>query len=607
MAGILKEKSAIKDYWLEPSSRKVEPRSVSVTDLKGKVIDKVPYSPAAGLEVRASPGRRHGVLIDFGKEVGGYGHLTFGTGRCHRIGVQAVESVSHILPPVLADPLSIPDPSIGHCHFRPKGQKPVDLPHYGGFRYLWLYPEAPGRVTLRDVWLDYTPYLTADIEACGYFLSSDDLLNRAWFAGLHTLEMCTVNPALGGPDGRHRIGEGEWVLIDGAKRDRLIWTGDLAPLAVTAFVSNFNTGAVRDSLRSLAGLQHSNGYIPACSPGPITGRIANGFFGDYVAWWVIVLYQYYLHTGDREFLDEMFPVVKRALHYLRSQCRGGLFRQTPFNMMEWCFTVFRLGKPAYTNMIYFWALNCASFLANELGEEEISAGYVSRAFRLSEVIERELWDSERGAFVDTTADRGRVPQDANSLAIVSGLVGEPDKARRVLEYLREHCWEQWGSTNVDIPYYRFSFGLSPHNKRVVPFMNNYEALAWFMSGDNKAAMELIRRCWGNMVEREPGTTFWEWAGKGGGVDNHFSSLCHGWSAGVVPLLSKFVLGIRPTGTAYRRYKFDPRPVGLEWVEGRVPVPGGFIEARIEKRKGVVDVKVKAPRGVKVEGAGGSQA
>ena len=596
VAGVLKEESAVRDYWLEPASRRVEPVSLSMTDLDGKVIEQVRYTPVAGLQLQATRDRRTCVLIDFGKEVGGYPRLVFGTGDCRLAGVQAVESIAHIKNPVFAGSASLADSAMHTANFRPREGRTVELPHFGGFRYLWVYPWQPGRVTLRDVYLDYTPFLSDDPDECGYFLCSDDTLNRCWFAGFHTIEMCTVDPTLGSHRSDKVIGEGDWVLVDGAKRDRLIWTGDLAPMAAAVFVGDFNTGAVRDSLASLAAHQHGNGYIPACSVTPGLGRTASGFFGDYVAWWVVILYQYYLHTGDRQTIEEMMPVAKKALAYLHSQTRRGLFRQTPLNMMEWCFTVMRFGRPTYTNVMYYWALNCAAFLAHELEDDEFSIGCVSRAYRLGEVIERELWDSARCAFIDTTWDRRRVPQDGNSLAIVSGLVNEPFVANGILEYMQESMWEDWGSTNVDIPYYRVTPGWPAHNKRVMPFMNNYEALARFTSGDAEGAMELIRRCWGNMVDREPGSSFWEWVGRDGRVDGHFCSLCHGWSAGVVPLLSKFVLGIRPASAGYRHFRFDPRPSGLDWVEGRVRVPGGFIEARVERKGEGLKTSVSAPRG-----------
>jgi hypothetical protein len=604
MSGVLKEQSSIKRYWLEPDSASVSPVSLSVTHLSGEVIETVRYSPRAGLEVIANLHRRHGVMVDFGREVGGFPRIVFGTGRCGKVGVQAFESTRHLVNPLGAEAVSLLEPPVYHDHLKGRGETELRLPHCGGFRYLWLYPEHPGRVTVREVSVDYTPHRPGGPDDCGYFLCSDERLNRIWFAGLHTMEMCTVSPARGGIDGRHPIGRGDWVLVDGAKRDRLIWTGDLGPMGAGTYVGTGNGAAVRDSLSSLAYFQMKNGYIPACSPGPLPGRVASGFFGDYTAWWVVCLYQYYLHTGDGETAREYFPQVKRALSYMRSQCKGGLFRQNPRNMFEWCFTVVRRGRPSYTNIMYYWALNSASHLAHEIGEESVSAGYVSRAFRLGEGIERALFDEERGVYVDTSSDRERVPQDANSLAIVSGLIYDPGTAAVALDYLKDTMWEEWGSANVDIPYYRFTPGIGPHNRRVVPFMNNYEALARFAAGDDDGALELIRRCWGGMVDQEPNTTFWEWKGPDGGVDGRFASLCHGWSAGATPLLSKYVLGIRPSEPGYRGFKVDPRLGDLEWAEGRVPVPGGFIEARVEKGAGKLNITVDMPAGHIIEGTQG---
>ena len=596
MAGILKETGAVKDYWLEPDSRSLAPKTLALTDSRGRPLEEIPYEPGASPEVSTSDGAPEGLLIDFGKEVGGHLHLKFASCGCGRVGAQPLESIRQVTSPMLVSPLSKFDFSTKYARLNPGPGEEVHLPHFGGFRYLWLYPERPGGFKVDEVRLDYTPHLPVDVDKCGYFLSSDDLLNRAWFAGLHTIEMCTVDPALGA-DGKSRIGEGSWVLIDGAKRDRLIWTGDLDPMAEAIYVSDFNTGAVRDSLLSLARYQKRNGYIPGCSPAPGIGRLVSGLFGEYVAWWVVVLYRYYLHTGDLDTLKELFPAAKRAIAYLESQCRDGLFRQTPRNMQEWCFTVIRLGKPTHTNAVYYWALGGASFLARVLGQDGLAAEYTERALSLGKAVERELWDEGRGAFVDTTVDRRRVPQDGNSIAIVSGLVKEREKAAGILDYLKRNLWESWGSDNVDVPYYRLIPGFPWHNKRVMPFMNYYEALARFTCGDDDGAMELIRRCWGNMVEQEPGTTFWEWTGTKGQVDARFCSLCHGWSGGVVPLLSRHVLGIRTEGVAYSTFNFDPHPAGLEWVEGRVPVNGGFIEARVEKKKDGYDVKINAPKGM----------
>jgi hypothetical protein len=109
----------------------------------------------------------------------------------------------------------------------------------------------------------------------------------------------------------------------------------------------------------------------------------------------------------------------------------------------------------------------------------------------------------------------------------------------------------------------------------------------------------MRRCWGNMLDHDPGT-FWEWVGKDGTPDSRFSSLCSSWSTGMTWLLTKYVLGIRPARAGYRTFRFDPELAGLEWAEGRIPVPGGFIEARVETSAKGITKRVSAPEGLEQE-------
>jgi len=597
---VLKEREAVKDFWLEPSRRKVYPKAVGVTDLRGRVTEWVSYSNGRERLVVLKPLRANGLLLDFGVEVGGYPRFLIKSEGGHTLGLQAVESVQHILKPIISRTLTGKDPGVRDYRVKIKNGSVTEVKHCGGFRYLWLYPLSAGAARLEEAWVEYTAHIPESQDLTGYFLCDDETLNKAWFAGLHTIEMCTIDPRLGGIDSSKRIGDGQWVLINGAKRDRLIWSADLSLMGAAQYMSVYNTDAVRDSLISLAVGQRKDGYIPACSMiSPFTTMLSS-LFGDYVAWWIITFYQYYLHTSDIETTRELFSVVKRALSYLHSQTKGGLFRQSPSNSAEWCFSVLRRGKPSYTNILYYWALNCASFLAYELDEGDFSAGCVSRAYRLGEAIFRELWDSRNGVFIDTSENRRRVPQDANCLSIISGLVNEPDETNKILGYIRKSMWEPWGSMNVDSPYFPFlSSTLIPHNRKVIPFMNNFEALARFMAKDNEGAMELIRRCWGNMVENESGSTFWEWVETGGKIPSHPVSLCHGSSAGIVPLLSKFVLGIRPVGVGYKKCRFDPRCERFEWVEGRVPTPCGFIEARVERRGDSLKKKYKAPKGIEI--------
>jgi hypothetical protein len=83
-------------------------------------------------------------------------------------------------------------------------------------------------------------------------MNQDELLNRVWYAGAYTNQICTIEPSTGnalvhlGEPGFSRndpqdpvnvtwynnytIANGTSVLVDGAKRDRLVWAGGMFTL-----------------------------------------------------------------------------------------------------------------------------------------------------------------------------------------------------------------------------------------------------------------------------------------------------------------------------------------------------------------------------------------
>lgn len=74
----------------------------------------------------------------------------------------------------------------------------------------------------------------------GYFLSSDNELNKIWYAGAYTVQLDTwmSDTAKSWPyatgESDHADNQvphadpGKEVIFDGAKRDRVVWQGDLA-------------------------------------------------------------------------------------------------------------------------------------------------------------------------------------------------------------------------------------------------------------------------------------------------------------------------------------------------------------------------------------------
>jgi hypothetical protein len=83
---------------------------------------------------------------------------------------------------------------------------------------------------------------------------TDELLNRVWYAGAYTNQICTIEPDTGNAlvhlfeEGFSRdddqtpvnvtwynnytITSGKSALVDGAKRDRLVWAGGTSSLVL---------------------------------------------------------------------------------------------------------------------------------------------------------------------------------------------------------------------------------------------------------------------------------------------------------------------------------------------------------------------------------------
>lgn len=226
---------------------------------------------------------------------------------------------------------------------------------------------------------------------------------------------------------------------------------------------------------------------------------------------------------------------------------------------------------------------------------------------------KENWDSSVGALYDggpcATGGSGKCAvhaQDGNGLAILSGstnnsyatslVPGDVTPEQSILSFMTSALSRPYGNAFYDNPT------LSPtdqFDQRVYAFISYFELAARFQTAQNLVAgtsgsnnnnsadedmaasgFEELRRLFGHMAGNDPFSTFWEGIGPGGGYyEGGYTSLAHGWSTCVVPLMQNYVLGVTPTGAGLAT--FDVRPVttggGLSFARGVVPTPAGAIE------------------------------
>lgn len=208
-------------------------------------------------------------IFDFGKEVGGVLNLQYSACGKGSLGIAFSESSNFT--GVNSDESNGSSGSDGaitvpidasQCNTR-LGYTLPDAKQRGGFRYLSLYSTAASNsninVTITDINLEISFQPTwPDLRAYqGYFHSSDQLLNRIWYAGAYTIQTTAVSPNSGR---EYPLVNQGWmndanlgttaptVLVDGAKRDRAIWAGDLGVATRSALVSTGDMDSVKNAL-----------------------------------------------------------------------------------------------------------------------------------------------------------------------------------------------------------------------------------------------------------------------------------------------------------------------------------------------------------------------
>ncbi|SEF68124.1 alpha-L-rhamnosidase [Actinacidiphila yanglinensis] len=598
-------------FKLSPASRTVTPVAVHATT--GSVANSGDLVRKSGSAATRLSEAGSSVTLDFGQETGGYVTLTFGdtSDADQRVGLTYSELSTYVSttssdgsnggsnnePPVCytAEPAgristqtSVPV----------SGTDAADNPATqlrGGFRYLTVVNQTAGAVLLTGVSVEVTfAPNAADLRAYpNYFSCDDDLLTRIWYAGAYTVQTNIVAnnqgrvwgpPALGWNNGA-RIGEaGDTVLVDGAKRDRTVWPGDLGISVLTDYVSLGDMRTVRDSLQTLYNHQAGNGALPYA--GPAVDFIGNS--DAYHLWTLIGTASYLQFTGDTGWSTAIYPKYKAALDYITAKIgTDGLLNVT--QSADWA-RGDSDGKNIEANAIMYRALTSAGAFARSAGDTAAAADSAAKAAALKSAVEAGgYWDAGAGLYRDKPGN-SLYPQDGNALAVWFGLVPDADRASAVSQALGER-WTAVGA-------------LTPEKSAtsVHPFPGGMEVHAHFAAGRDGTALDLIRREWGYMLNAPQGTasTFWEGYRTDGSSDysGSYMSAAHGWSTGPTSALTFRLLGIAPDdegGTG--GYRVAPHPGGVGRAEGQLSTPGGVIGVSWQDRgRGGFDLKVTAPAG-----------
>ena len=76
----------------------------------------------------------------------------------------------------------------GNDFLTPTAPGRIEAGAHPGFRFVMLTLHTPGTISIRDIGVDFQAYRATAEDYKGWFESSDDELNRLWYAGAYTLQ-----------------------------------------------------------------------------------------------------------------------------------------------------------------------------------------------------------------------------------------------------------------------------------------------------------------------------------------------------------------------------------------------------------------------------------
>ena len=470
-----------------------------------------------------------GKLYDFGKETFGYVkfHNLSGSGK---LTIQYGETKEEAL-------------DSNHCETFYEfdvhgGKSDYIVEHSNALRYVFI-PKSNVSFDNLSLMYEYSP-----VEYRASFKCNDEELNKIWEVGRYTLQLTTRE-----------------VYIDGIKRDRWAWSGDAYQSYLMNYYTFFDKETVKRTIYTLRGndpvLVHLNNIL------------------DYSFYWLISVYDYYMYTGDKQFLQQVYPKMESMMDFvLERRNKEGLVEgmKGDWVYVDWFDQKVDLtGEVSFEQILYCRSLEAIAECASILGVASESAKYSLLAKDVKAKLVN-FWDANQKAFVFNRKDgrnSSQVTKHANMFAVNFDLVGKDRNEQIKTNVLM----------NKDIP------AIS------TPYMRFYELEALCKLGEQKYVLDQMKSYWGGMIKLGA-TTFWEkYNPEQSGLD-HYSmygrpfgkSLCHAWGASPLYLLGKYFVGVKPLKSGYQKFEVKPVLGGLEWFESTVPTPNGNIKVYMDKSK-----------------------
>ena len=396
------------------------------------------------------------------------------------------------------------------------------------------------------------------------FVASDERLNRLFAAGRETFRQNAVD-----------------IFMDCPSRERAGW---LCDSFFTSRVAHDLCGDARVEQNFLENFALPpkfaflpDGMLPMCYPADHNDGV---FIPNWAMWFVLQLEEYLDRSGDRQLVNALRPRVLKLVDFFKQyRNEDGLLEKLPsWVFVEWSkANDFTQDVNYPSNMLYARMLDAVARLY-DLPELAREAG------RIRETIREQSFDGQ--FFVDNAVRKdGKLQVTHNHTEVCQYFafyfgIATPETYPKL-----------WQTLVKD-------FG--PQRKQTKAFPQVYPANQFI---GNVLRLELLSRYGHCQQLLDEALGYWLFmADKTGTLwenDGDYASCDHGFASHVVRVLYRDVLGLEQVDWVHKRVQLRFTPLKLDWCEGRMPTPDGFVQLRWRRDGNSLRYQVSAPAGYQV--------
>lgn len=313
------------------------------------------------------------------------------------------------------------------------------------------------------------------------------------------------------------------VVLDGPKRDRRLWVGDLRIEAQVNAVTCRAFNMIERCIYLIAAFSDERGHIPASVYDKPFPHPSSSIYSDQAFQFAdLVLFHYCTAGKKRAFLEDLYPVCRRQFEIYKEVFADGLparpiHRWTNIDWSSMDQSVGELGT-------YIFGMRKLCMIARLLGRMEDIPPFEEEIRFLCEHLRSHWFDSELGVFV--SGPRREVSWGSQIWMVLAEVVTGVE-ARKVMEDIE-----------------RIPFAVKP----VTPALYHHLLAVYEMLGEREKMHDAMRGFWGKMLEK--GMTVYpeifsveneRLTPYGDRKDPRINSACHAYGASPAYFLRRDVL------------------------------------------------------------------